>query len=478
MWRLTTKADKAITKTDKGYYVDTKTKEPVTVFGRGFRLNDRSEIIPIYIPDKFRSGHLLWIATTRQGKTRVIENICEQDIFKGYSVAFFDPKCDTDALNKIVSVAKKAGREKELLLINPFYPQYSAQFNVLRYFFIPEELAGIITSGVEAGKDPFFQKIAYEISIVICIALVTLAEYEGKKAVLKLNDVKDSIPQDSLRRLQQNVAAIDKDRAYEMAERIDDIYNLLEAEYIAGDLQKIASSPVDYFNKVTTSLRVALTELCVGSIGRIVGKATENPCIKRLEQGERIILVVQLGSITGGQASFNLAKVIFSSFSKFAGRRFLSGKIIDPPFSTVVDECQSVLYRGIDDSLAKGGGANWWISLFCQDPSQVWGALGKDYGNVIFGNTNTRAFMRCPNIETAEYASGHFGTEDVFSPILTVGGNPSVREAERPKVKPDVFMNLQPRQFYLKTYSGDYYGKTSLVSPSELSIVYPEINAL
>ncbi|HAK87659.1 MAG TPA: conjugal transfer protein TraG [Nitrospiraceae bacterium] len=464
--------------TDKGYYIDAKTKEPVTVLGSGYRLDDRRKKIPISIPDKDRSGHLLWVATTRQGKTRVIENICEQDIKKGYSVAFIDPKCDSDALNKIVETAKKTGREKELIFINPFYPQLSAPFNVLRYFFIPEELAGIVTSGVEAGKDPFFQKIAYEISIVACIALVTLAEYEGKKAVINLNDVKNIIPQESLKQLQQNVASIDRNRAYEMAERIDDIYNLLEAGQLSGDLQRIASSPQDYFAKVTTSLRVALTEMCVGSIGRIVGKAIENPCIKRLEQGERVILVLQLGSLTGGQASFNLAKIIFSSFSKFAGRKFLSGEVINPPLSTIIDECQSVLYRGIDDSLAKVGGANWWISLFCQDPSQVWGALGKDYGNVIFGNTNTRGFQRCPNTETAEYASDHFGTVDVFSPILSIGGSPTVRETEKPRVKPDVFTDLQPQQFYLKTYSGNYRGKTSMVSPANLEIQYPKINVL
>ncbi|GER94953.1 hypothetical protein A45J_2719 [hot springs metagenome] len=162
--------------------MDAKTNEPVTVLGNGIKIGNRDKKIPIFIPDSFRSGHLLWIATTRQGKTRVIENICEQDILKGYSIAFIDPKCDTAAFSKIVQVAKKADREKELIFINPFYPQCSAPFNVLRYFFIPEELAGIVTSGVEAGKDPFFQKIAYEISIVVCIALVTLAEYEGKKS--------------------------------------------------------------------------------------------------------------------------------------------------------------------------------------------------------------------------------------------------------------------------------------------------------
>jgi hypothetical protein len=182
--------------------------------------------------------------------------------------------------------------------------------------------------------------------------------------------------------------------------------------------------------------------------------------------------------MTGGQASFNLAKIIFSSFSKFAGRRFLSGKVIYPPFSTIIDECQSVLYRGIDDSLAKGGGANWWISLFCQDPSQVWGALGKDYGNVIFGNTNTRGFMRCPNTDTANYASDHFGTHKVFSSILGIGNGTTVRETEEPRVKPDIFMDLQPRQFYLKTYSGNDFGKTSKVSPSNLHIQYPEIKVI
>ena len=367
---------------------------------------------------------------------------------------------------------------KELILVNPFYPQYSAQMNPLRYFFIPEELAGIVVSGIEAGRDPFFQKIAYEMSVVICIAMVTLAEYEGRRAVFNLNDVKQMMPQKSLEKLQQDVASIDPERALDMAERIDDIYNLLEAGRLSGDIQRIASSPQDYFNKVTTSLRVALMELTVGSIGRVVGKATENRCIERLERGERVIMIVQLGSMTGDLASFNLGKVILTSLHKYVGRKFISGETIDPPLSTIIDECQSVLYRGVDDALAKGGGANWWFSLFCQDASQVWGALGKDYGNVIFGNTNTKAFMRCPNIETAKFASSHFGTQKVYSPVLNMSGSVTVREVEEPGVKPEVFLNLQPRQFYLKTFSGDYYGKTTRVLPSDLVIRYPKPDVL
>jgi len=53
--------------------------------------------------------HTFVFGTTGVGKTRLAEYMVEQDIRKGYSVAFFDPKGDQDIFAKIVDVAEQCG---------------------------------------------------------------------------------------------------------------------------------------------------------------------------------------------------------------------------------------------------------------------------------------------------------------------------------------------------------------------------------
>lgn len=62
---------------------------PPTDLGTGFSLADRTRILNISIPDRDRSRHTFVFGTTGVGKTRLAEYLIEQDIRKGYSVAFF-----------------------------------------------------------------------------------------------------------------------------------------------------------------------------------------------------------------------------------------------------------------------------------------------------------------------------------------------------------------------------------------------------
>jgi conjugal transfer pilus assembly protein TraD len=71
---------------------------------------------------------------------------------------------------------------------------------------------------------------------------------------------------------------------------------------------------------VASSLRVALTELTSGNVGKIIGKADENRFIQRLEEGKGIILVVQLGSLLTKRAAYTAGKVIISMIQAFVGR--------------------------------------------------------------------------------------------------------------------------------------------------------------
>lgn len=439
----------------------TAAKEPVTIVGEGHSIDDpKRNRIQIAVRDKDRKGHFWCFGTTRVGKTRIMENMIEQDIRKGYSVVVLDPKGDIDLFSKIVQVAFEEKRQNELMLVTAIFPQYSAIIDPLSYFFMPEELVGHIVSGVEVGKEKFFYNVAYEISLVIVQAFLLIAKHTGEKPNFNLNDVKNRMSRSELEKLKVEIDSIDTE----------------EARQLSSDIQKILDSPADYYGKVSSSLRVALMELTTGNIGQIIGKADENRFIKKLEKSERVILVVQLGSLLTRKAAFTVGKVIISMAQSFAGRTFSVNKTIVPPLCIYIDEAQNVLYYGIDDFFAKAGGVNVWLHGFCQSVSQLYAAIGQDYGNVILDNTNTKLFMRAPDALTAEYIANHFGDRYVYSPILHTGGAITTKEDERPILRPTDLLNLGERKFYMMTYTGRYYGRSLDVSKRYVEVSIPNGN--
>lgn len=436
-----------------------KRKGKITLVGKGYSLKDpQRKLRTIYIPDEFRKGHFWCFGTTRSGKTRLMENMIEQDIRKGYSVVAIDPKGDIELFSKIVQVAMETQRTKELIFVTPIFPQYSAVIDPLAYYYMPEELVAHIVSGVEGGREPFFYNVAYEISLAVVHSFLLKAKHLNQKPHFNLLDIKNNISHEALEKLEREISTINSE----------------EAMQLARDLRSILKSPQDYYSKVSSSLRVALTELTSGNIGQIIGKADSNRFIKYLEHGGRVILVVHLGSLLTSKAAFTVGKVILSMIQSFVGRVFSSGEKVTPPLAVYVDEAQNVLYHNIDDFFAKAGGANVWIHGFCQSVSQIHAELGKDKGDAILDNTNTKVFMRVPDTATAKYVSGFFGTKKVFSPILGAGGNVTSRETEDDRVKPEDVLGLKPRQFYMVSYHGMFKGKTLDVSELYLDVKFPK----
>ena len=155
------------------------------------------------------------------------------------------------------------------------------------------------------------------------------------------------------------------------------------------DIQKILSTPADYYSKVASSLRVALTELTSGNVGKIIGNADENRFIDRLEAGKGVILVVQLGSLLTKRAAYTAGKVIVSMIQAFVGRKYSSDRKINPPLTLHIDEAQSILYQGIEDLFAKAGGAGVYIHGYCQSINQLFAEIGMDRANTILDNCNS-----------------------------------------------------------------------------------------
>ena len=438
---------------------DKQAQEPWTHIGTGVHLDQPNRVLDLGFPDSYRKGHFWCFGTTRVGKTRVMEHIIEQDIRKGYSVVAIDPKGDIELFSKITQLAIDTKRQHDLMLITPIFPQYSAILDPLSSYYMPEELVAHITAGVAVGREPYFFGVAYEVSLVVVQALILLAEIAGTPPSFNLNDIKNHISHQDLEKLKEKIDYIDTP----------------EAEQLSRDMQKILSTPADYYSKVASSLRVALTELTSGNVGKIIGKADENRFIKRLEQGEGIIMVVQLGSLLTKRAAYTAGKVIISMIQAFVGRVYSSGRNVTPPLVLHIDEAQSVLYQGIEDLFAKAGGAGVYIHGYCQSISQLYAEVNEDRANTILDNCNTKLFMRVPDANTASYVSEHLGEERRFSPIISLGGGLSIRETEEVRIKHTEVLNMAPRELFLNTYSGTYKGKTATVEPGSLRVAFPDL---
>jgi hypothetical protein len=251
-----------------------------------------------------------------------------------------------------------------------------------------------------------------------------------------------------------------------------------EARSVSGVLRDILTSPLDYYAKVSSTLRTCLMELSSGNIGAIIGKAESNRFMERLEAGKRVILVVHTGSMITREAGATLGKVILSMIQSFVGRVYLSERQkVTPSLAIYIDEAQSLFYQGVEDLFAKAGAADVMVHAFAQSVNQLYAAVTEEFAKSILDNTNTKVFMRCADAETSDYVVQHFGTHKVLNSIY----NPAqitTREIEEDVLKVQDILGLQARDFYLMTYSGLYRGKTAAVAPPALRIRFPSAAAI
>jgi type IV secretory pathway TraG/TraD family ATPase VirD4 len=343
------------------------------------------------------------------------------------------------------------------MLVTPIVPEYSAVIDPMAYYFMPDELVGHIVSGIQGGREPFYRNIAKEITTAIITANIIIANWEQRLPSQNMDAIRQSIRRSSLSSTMALLQEI----------------NTREALLTAGMLQDILESPQEYYSKVSSTLRTCLMELSSGNIGKIIGQADSNRFMSRLERGKGVIMVVHTGTMITREAATTLGKVLLSMIQSFIGRVYLSDRQkVSPPLSIYIDEAQSLFYQGIEDLFAKAGSADVMVHAFAQSVNQIYAAIGEEYGKSILDNTNTKIFMRCSDAETSEYVVRHFGVRNVLTGIF--GSNQvTTREVEQDILKVQDILGLQPREFYMLTYSGRYKGVTLDAKDPKLKIVFP-----
>jgi len=436
-----------------------------TLIGKGFALSDikKENLIDIKLMENNRVNHMFIFGAPGVGKTRLIENIIEQDIPRGYSVVIIDPKGDIELFSKVYQTALKCKRLDDLMLLTSIYPEYSIKINPLAHYYMVEELIDHTIAGVPAN-DEFFYKVAKETTTAIIRGRILLKKYSNSNSPLTFKEISQFAYYDGLKMLKNDIENIST----------SDNELLNEKEFVLNLLDKILSSPQDYFSKISTTLRTTLTEMTSGNLGKVIGNVKSNIFIEKLERDEPIILYVMTGSLLSRETAPILNKVTLSMIQSSIGRIYSSGKRYSHRLNIFIDEAASAVYRGIETIPAQGRGANVAVHFITQSPADMIAQIGEDSARRLMDLTSTKIIMRLNEEESARIISSYGGRIKTYSPILDTEGRIMTREVEELAIKPEDVLRLKKREFYYFGFEGEYRGKTARVEPTEILIRLPD----
>jgi len=427
--------------------------------GKGFYLGDkkRQKLIDIKYKGSNRRGHLFGFGSTRVGKTRLMENMIEQDIFHGNSVVIIDPKVDNELFSKVYQSAEKAKRREDFSLLSAVLPQYSIKINPLSNYYIIEEVINHVLAAVPAEEE-FFYNVALEITTAIVYGEMILKSQRGDKEPLTYLKIAEYVSYVGLNELKSKLETI----------------KTAESNKVLKLVERILQSPQDYFAKVSSTLRTTITQMIMGNMGQIIGNVKENRVLNRLEKDEGVILYVQTGALLVRKSSDILAKTVLSMLQSLIGRRYISGIPFKNSLCIYIDEASNALYYGVENMFNKVGGSNTMITAFTQSIADIVATLGEDRARMILDNTNSKIFMRVNDIDTAKKMIEYGGFMKSMLNMINSGGIVG-REQEGFVLAPEQLIRLNPREFYYFGFEGQFFGKTKQVDQSEIVVVSPKI---
>lgn len=431
-------------------------KKEHTVIGHGVQLPDLQKEIEICIEDKDRTGHFGCFGTTRVGKTKLIENLIEQDIKKGLNVVVIDPKGDIELFSRLIQVSAEAGRLEEVMFLSPIYTDFSIMLDPLAYYYMEDELVDHVISGIKAKED-YFIAIAYEVTQAVIASLSLLAKQKNERLNINFYDIKARSDWYNLSKLKEVIS------------------NLPGSLEITNNIEQILNSPPDFFSKVSSSLRTTLSALTSGSTGKIIGKSLVNEFVKRFEDGKRVILFCNTGSMLARRTAHIIGRVLISMIQSMLGRFYASGRKLDPPLSLHIDEGHNMLYKGIEELFNKGGAANVYVHFYTQSIAQIEEEVGKEAARSIIDNINTWIYMLVNHPETAKFIEESSPKVKKFQPVLSFGGGITVKEYEENLITIPNVLRLPKRHFYMRSYGKIYRGITYDVSPLYVRVKFPNL---
>jgi len=412
-----------------------------------------------------RVGHMVVIARTRHGKTRLAELLITQDIHRRDNcVIVLDPKGDADLLKRIHIEAQRAKRP--LLIFHLGYPELSARYNAIGSFSRITEVATRIASQLPGeGDASAFKEFAWQFVNVIAVALVALDERPDFLKIRRyITDIDPLLiryghywlDQHGNEQWQEELAEFRNVINVKSLPRVEQgkdpdaialvryLKTQVEFDQVLEGLISAFRYDREYFQKITVAVKPFLEKLTTGNIAAILAPDLSDEQDQRpvLEWAHAIrdqaIVYVGLDALTDPEVASAVGESMFSDLTSLAGHIYKHGIGDNPtqrnqkPPNIVIhgDEFSDLIGPQFKTLINKSGGAGYELNLYTQTWSDPIAELGSEAkAGQLAGNIGTVMIMGVKEIATCEMFTKQLPEVSV-SEIMAVSGVTDTSERE------------------------------------------------
>ncbi|WP_395794702.1 conjugative transfer system coupling protein TraD, partial [Aquimonas sp.] len=428
-------------------------------------------------------------------KTRILDSLITQAVFRGETVIILDPKGDKDLMECARQACIADGREDDFVYFHPAFPDKSWRIDPLRNFNRATELASRIASLIpsETGADPFaafgqMQLTNIANGILLIDEKPTLKKiltcFEGgmphlvKSAILaycrKTFAERGQEWEEALKRAMEGAKPDINDQANRHARFYRDY---VSKHAPSQELQGLISSfthDATHYGKMIASLLPVLTMLTSGVLGDLLSPDSEDLRDKRpITDFSRAIhnkqvVYIGLDSLSDKFVGSAIGAMFLADLTAVAGDRYNYGKDLQP-VNIYVDEAAELANDPFIAMLNKAGGSKARITVATQTLGDFTSRLGSDAKTrMVLGNLNNVVALRLIDGPTQDYITETFSktvvrhveysqsakaeTDEPF--IFSGTTNESLKETEVALVDPPMMGALPDLEFFARISGG------------------------
>ncbi len=435
----------------------------------------------IYIGRDFRTGQQLWIAnedgrqhvvvpgTTGAGKTAALLSLVSNALMHGSGFIFVDGKADNKLFAEILALARKFGREDDVLALNflvasgnkdtnTFNPFAWGNADVIRELLVSQIEAG--PKGAASSGNEVFMARAVSLLGALTPALVWLRDNKGIPIDIERIRFATELGSIATLALEKRFLRLDVDSGTVESIDVSDIEPALlyplsaylgetggYDKSLAYNKQK-TDEPAKQHSFVTMHFSATFTQLAV-SLGHIF-KCESGDIDMRDVVLNRRILVVNLPTLeNSGETTAALGKIVVASLRNMMAQTLgvsLEGDYDEivankpgmspTPFPVVFDEIGYYAVSGMDKMLAMGRGLGFMFYLGFQELPGLKARIGESMYSLL-GNATLQILMKLQEgSETRKYVEDTAGQIEVTQQTsynATDGGG--YRDAQHAEVR-------------------------------------------
>jgi conjugative coupling factor TraD (TOL family) len=386
-----------------------------------------------------RVGHALILGTTRVGKTRFAEILMTQDIRRGDTVIFIDPKGDFDVLARMIAEAKRAGRYDQFHVFHLGHPGISERYNGIGDFGRITEVAGRISNQLPSeGNSAAFREFAWRFTNIVARALTGLgkkpsyeliARYVTNIEPLMVDYYHLWLDQEAPNNWQQLVQSIEgsedlmkrvpmamKSRGRHAVALLTYVKDHGLFDAVADGLRSAIEYDKTYFDKLTASLLPLMEKLTSGPVGKLLSPDYDDlndhrPVLDWMNViREGGIVYIGLDALSDADVASAVGNSMFADLTSIAGRLYKHGhtyglpnsKEVPRPITIHADEFNELVGNEFIPMVNKAGGAGLQMNAYTQTMDDIEAGIGnRAKAGQIIGNFNTLFMLRVKNEQTA-----------------------------------------------------------------------------